>query len=141
MRRLASTRLAVIAGAALILLSATAAFAAKPDAGSNHGKKVSEYVHSLKTNTGSTDTPDTKGNTNQPDNHGSCVSAVAHSDAVGGKHNNHGGAVSEAARTTCAKNPSTADKADKESEASDAPDTDTDASEQPDASQSEGASS
>ncbi len=33
--------------------------------------------------------------------HGACVSAVARGDAVGGKNNNHGGAVSEAARTTC----------------------------------------
>jgi hypothetical protein len=35
------------------------------------------------------------------DNHGACVAAVAHSDAVGGGHLNHGGAVSEAARVTC----------------------------------------
>ncbi|MEO6579101.1 MAG: hypothetical protein ABIO99_09430 [Candidatus Limnocylindria bacterium] len=34
--------------------------------------------------------------------HGACVSEVAHDkDAVGGKNDNHGGAVSEAARTTC----------------------------------------
>jgi hypothetical protein len=35
-------------------------------------------------------------------NHGACVSAVARDkSAVGGKNNNHGGAVSEAARFTC----------------------------------------
>lgn len=31
--------------------------------------------------------------------HGACVSAVARSDAVGGKNDNHGGAVSEAAHS------------------------------------------
>jgi hypothetical protein len=40
-------------------------------------------------------------NDNPTDNHGACVSAVARSDAVGGWQNNHGGAVSEAARYTC----------------------------------------
>jgi hypothetical protein len=35
------------------------------------------------------------------DAHGACVSEVAQSDAVGGKNDNHGGAVSEAARFTC----------------------------------------
>ena len=35
------------------------------------------------------------------DNHGACVSAVAGSDAVGGPSNNHGWAVSLAARFTC----------------------------------------
>ena len=34
--------------------------------------------------------------------HGACVREVAHDkDAVGGKNDNHGGAVSEAARITC----------------------------------------
>ncbi len=37
--------------------------------------------------------------------HGACVSAVAHSDEVGGKNENHGGAVSEAARVTCWEDP------------------------------------
>lgn len=34
-------------------------------------------------------------------NHGTCVSAVAMGDTVGGVNANHGGAVSEAAHTTC----------------------------------------
>jgi hypothetical protein len=33
--------------------------------------------------------------------HGACVAEVAQSDAVGGPNENHGGAVSEAARETC----------------------------------------
>lgn len=35
------------------------------------------------------------------DTHGACVAAVAESDALGGKNENNGGAVSEAARFTC----------------------------------------
>lgn len=49
--------------------------------------------------------------------HGACVSEVAHDkDAVGGKNNNHGGAVSGAARTTCREHGS--DEADETEPAS-----------------------
>lgn len=37
--------------------------------------------------------------------HGACVSAVARSDATGGKNDNHGGAVSQAAHTCPPKDP------------------------------------
>lgn len=37
----------------------------------------------------------------EPGAHGQCVSEVARSDEVGGPNNNHGGAVSQAARETC----------------------------------------
>ncbi|MEO7332909.1 MAG: hypothetical protein ABIZ71_03090, partial [Gemmatimonadales bacterium] len=37
--------------------------------------------------------------------HGACVSEVAHSDEVGGPNENHGGAVSLAARETCWEDP------------------------------------
>ncbi|HVM30677.1 MAG TPA: hypothetical protein VM305_07930 [Candidatus Limnocylindrales bacterium] len=37
----------------------------------------------------------------EEEEHGRCVSAVAEGDAIGGKNQNHGGAVSEAARFTC----------------------------------------
>jgi hypothetical protein len=36
-------------------------------------------------------------------NHGECVSETARSDEVGGRNDNHGGAVNEAARETCAE--------------------------------------
>jgi hypothetical protein len=40
-------------------------------------------------------------NSEHPDNHGQCVRAVAGSEDTGGTQDNHGGAVSEAARVTC----------------------------------------
>ena len=47
------------------------------------------------TSTDTTEPTDTE-TTDTPKNHGAVVSVVAHSDAVGGKNCNHGGAVSEA---------------------------------------------
>lgn len=48
-----------------------------------------------------------------PNAHGVAVSTIAHSDAVGGKNCNHGGAVSAAAHADKAAKADKADKADK----------------------------
>ena len=101
----------------------------------NHGQAISYYVHSLvfgyedaaeeepvdegdvDVDTEDTDadeetvdeeSADTEADSAQSagNAHGKCVSEVAHGDEVGGSNDNHGGAVSEAAETTCWEGPS-----------------------------------
>ena len=93
MSRIRSPWLALFGGVILIVLSLSTALGGKPN-GTNHGQQVSSQVRQNGTNH--------ENSNNSSTNHGSCVAAVAKSDAVGGKNNNHGGAVSEAARNTCA---------------------------------------
>jgi hypothetical protein len=116
MSRFRSRWLALFGGVTLLALSLSTAFAGKPD-GTHPGLEVSAYVHSLvgdveETNdetTDDTETPDdteavddTETEEGAPSDHGTCVAKVAQDDeAVGPPNDNHGGAVSEAARVTC----------------------------------------
>jgi hypothetical protein len=117
--------LALLGGVALIALSLSTALAGKPDAGGNRGDQVSAFVHSLlggaEASTDESQTPDASESADAseaadpsqsedatqsqdasaPSDHGACVAAVAQSTDVGGANQNHGGAVSEAARVTC----------------------------------------
>ena len=119
MTKFRSPWLALFGGVTLIALSMSVAFAGKPD-GTNRGLQVSAYVHSLvgadeetdtdtettdETETDETETTDeteveTEDSTSS--DHGECVAEVAtNEEASGGDNDNHGGAVSEAARDTC----------------------------------------
>jgi hypothetical protein len=123
MTKFRSPWLALFGGVTLIALSMSVAFAGKPD-GTNRGLQVSAYVHSLvgadeetDTDTETTDETDTETETTDTEttddtevdtedstssDHGQCVAKVAQDEeAVGGDNENHGGAVSEAARVTC----------------------------------------
>jgi len=51
--------------------------------------------------------PQTQTDGSAPSDHGTCVAAVAQGEDVGGDNENHGGAVSEAARVTCAQDTTT----------------------------------
>jgi hypothetical protein len=121
MSRFRSHWLALFGGVTLIALSLSTAFAAKPDAADNRGQQVAAFVQSLAGDgqeTGDTTgdetvdataddtqtTDDTQVETQQtsPSDHGACVALVAQDkEAVGPPNDNHGGAVSEAARVTC----------------------------------------
>jgi len=138
MSRFRSHWLAVFGGATLIALSASSAFAHHPDTGANPGMEVSAFVHSMvgdvEEPTEPADQPTDQTNTTAPSDHGACVSAVAMGDEVGGDQNNHGGAVSEAARVTCwpdATAPKTDqqsnDQGDNKDQTTDSPEADTDA--------------
>jgi hypothetical protein len=120
MTKFRSPWLALLGGVTLIALSMSTAFAGKPD-GTNRGLQVSAYVHSLvgadeetDTDTETTDETETDTDTETTDetdvevedsassDHGQCVREVAtDKEAVSGDNDNHGGAVSEAARFTC----------------------------------------
>ena len=103
--------LALLGAAALISLSMSAALGAKPE-GTNRGQQVSTFVHSLQ---GEAEEPveeepveepveeePVEEEESAPSDHGKCVAAVAQDpEAVGPPNDNHGGAVSEAARVTC----------------------------------------
>lgn len=103
----------MMGGVLLITLSVSVAFGARPAAtlDSPPGESIAEFVHGL---IFSPDDPESEPDTGDagvlgdpeedPDEDGShseCVSEIAESDAVGGPNDNHGGAVSEAARETC----------------------------------------
>ena len=113
MSKFRSHWLALFGGVTLIALSMSTAFAGKPD-GTNRGLQVSAYVHSLvgadeetntdteATDTETTDTTEVQTEDSTSSDHGQCVAEVAtDEEAVGGDSENHGGAVSEAARVTC----------------------------------------
>ena len=132
--RFRSRWLALFGAAALISLSMSATLGAKPD-GTNRGQQVSAFVHSLQ---GETEEPveeepveeEPVEEDSAPSDHGKCVAAVAHDkEAVGPPNDNHGGAVSEAARVTCwedeASDESTEDESSQEdAETEDADDAD-----------------
>jgi len=117
MTKFRSPWLALLGGATLIALSMSVAFAGKPD-GTNRGLQVSAYVHSLvgadeetdtettdeteTTDTETTDETEVDTEDSTSSDHGQCVAAVAQDpEASGPPNDNHGGAVSEAARVTC----------------------------------------
>lgn len=153
MSRLRTHLMALLGGAILLTLSVSSALghASSGDFGggaTNHGQAVSAFVHGLvfgdedaaedePVDEGDTDADeetadeDADSEESEQGSHGACVSEVAHSDAVGGWNNNHGGAVSEAARVTCWEEPfdeeptdgdSTEDVADESAVDSDASD-------------------
>ena len=156
MSRFRTHWLALFGGATLIALSLSTAMGAKPDAGDNRGQLVSAFVHSLggdveetDTETEETDTDtedetetedetdtDTEDETEVEDSesssHGECVKAVAQNkEAVGGDNENHGGAVSQAARFDCRDEEAAAEDAAAEDSADDSEESaadDTDAS-------------
>jgi TolA-binding protein len=118
MSRFRSRWLALFGGVTLIALSMSSALGAKPDAAENRGQQVSTFVHSLQGDV--EETEDTEEQVDEetedeveeevevqeedsaPSDHGKCVAAVAQDpEAVGPPNDNHGGAVSEAARVTC----------------------------------------
>jgi hypothetical protein len=128
MTRFRSHWLALLGGALLLALSVSSAFAAKPAGDeSNRGQQVSAFVHELVSGTeDSEDQPDEDADEDAnededadetdedevvdeepledaaPGDHGACVAAVATDpDLVDGDNENHGGAVSLAARYTC----------------------------------------
>jgi hypothetical protein len=104
--------LVAVGSAAMLLASTSGAFAGQSHTWQSTGLSVSPFVHHAvgdieeqtdpvdETTEEPADAPDATDATDSSA-HGACVSAVAKSDAVGGAHNNHGGAVSEAARVTC----------------------------------------
>lgn len=109
MSRFRSRWLALFGGVTLIALSLSTAFAGKPD-GENRGQQVSAYVHSLagdveeneEADEETEEDPEVEEEDSAPSDHGKCVAAVAQDpEAVGPPNDNHGGAVSEAARVTC----------------------------------------
>ena len=160
MSRFRTHWLALFGGATLIALSLSTAMGAKPDAGENRGQQVSAFVHSLggdveetDTDTEETDTDtdtdaedeteteddtetDTEDETEVEDSesssHGECVKAVAQDkEAMGGDNENHGGAVSQAARFDCRDEEAAAEDAAAEDAADDSEESaadDTDAS-------------
>ena len=139
MTRFRSRWLALFGGVTLIALSLSSAWAAKPD-GPNHGQQVSAFVHSLLGDVEETDEAvdeetETEEDTevedeeSAPSDHGKCVAAVAQDEeAVGPPNDNHGGAVSEAARVTCWEDTSSEESTGEES-ADDEGETDVEADE------------
>lgn len=115
MSRFRTRWLALVGAMLLIALSASSAFGAHPSHSDNRGSAVSSFVHSLLF--GADEDPEDQeeeGEEGEQDeqseeldeeseyrNHGHCVREVAWSLEVGGLNENHGGAVSEAARVTC----------------------------------------
>lgn len=119
MSRFRTRWLALVGAMLLIALSASSAFGAHPSHSDNRGNAVSSFVHSLLFGTDEDpEEQEDEGEEGEEDpdeleedeelveeteyrNHGHCVREVAWSLEVGGLDENHGGAVSEAARVTC----------------------------------------
>jgi hypothetical protein len=125
MSRYRTYTLAVFGAILLMALSLSAAFAAKPagaDGDANRGQQVSDFVHSLFSNDEDSDEDASEDEDadedadaeeeeaededapedGAPSDHGKCVALVAQDpEAVGPPNDNHGGAVSLAARETC----------------------------------------
>jgi hypothetical protein len=134
--------MALMAGVFLVTLSVSAAFGAAPAAtrDATRGQTIAAFVHELIFGTDETDEPneeptedldedstdetdpldDESDETDEVDEtdeeadaHGACVSEVARdAEAIGGPNENHGGAVSEAARETCRETDEDADDPD-----------------------------
>lgn len=128
MNRFRTQWLALVGAMLLVSLSVSSALAAHPHHPDNRGNAVSTFVHELlfgsdeeqeqeseDEDTEETDEEQEDEDTEDSDeeseeseesdsdfkNHGHCVREVAWSLEVGGLNENHGGAVSEAARVTC----------------------------------------
>jgi len=115
--------LALVGAMLLVALSASSAFGAHPSHAENRGNAVSSFVHELLFGTDEEPEQEEEGDEEGEEgeeenleeeeqseegeedsefaNHGQCVREVAMSLEVGGLNENHGGAVSEAARFTC----------------------------------------
>jgi hypothetical protein len=96
---------ALFGATALIALSMSSAMAHDP-AGNNHATDVAGFVETgdeqAADETENADEPQVETEESAPSDHGKCVAAVAQDkEAVGPPNDNHGGAVSEAARVTC----------------------------------------
>lgn len=131
MKRFRNQSLAVLAAGVLVSLSVSSVFAAHPENAStdNRGHEVSAFVHALlfgssedsdQTDEDTTEEQQLEDQDEQSDeqsdeqqseesptsdvtgaDHGACVSEAARGGETGGPNDNHGGAVSEAARETC----------------------------------------
>ena len=122
MQRLRQRWVALLGGALLVTLTVSTVFGADPaDAPDDpRGRTIAAFVHSLifGEQDAPSDEPQDEEETLEDEEleedgtaegtevdgaaHGACVSEVARDkDAVGGPNDNHGGAVSEAARETC----------------------------------------
>lgn len=121
MRRFRTHWLALLGAALLLALSVSSAFGAHPEHSDNRGNQVSSFVHELLFGTDEDPEEEQEENDEGEDvdedeeeleeeeqseldgesNHGQCVREWAKSLEVGGPNENHGGAVSFAARFTC----------------------------------------
>jgi hypothetical protein len=113
MNRFRTHGLALLGAMLVLALSVSGAFAHHPQHPDNRGNAVSTFVHELVF--GADQEGDEEGEEDAEEEqdeedldeemastHGQCVREVARDlDAVGGPNENHGGAVSEAARVTC----------------------------------------
>jgi hypothetical protein len=143
MQRLRGSWLALLGAALLVLFSVSVAMGSDPATNDNRGQSIAGFVHSL---IFGEETPDEVTTGDEADEeedeaaedeetsdedaaeeeeqdgdvsgaeHGACVSEIAQSDEVGGENDNHGGAVSEAARETCWEDPSDEETTDPEDE-------------------------
>lgn len=115
MRRFRTHWLAVLGAMLLLSLSVSSAFGHHPAQSDNRGSAVSTFVHELVFGTDE-DPEEEQGEDGEDEeegeeeeqselvggsSHGLCVREVAWSLGTGGLNENHGGAVSEAARLTC----------------------------------------
>lgn len=151
MQRFRSSWLALIGGALLITLSVSAAFGAAPanTREATRGQTIAAFVHELVF--GADEAPEEEAEleeedldeedadalpeaeedlddeeTAEADAHGECVSEVAQdAEAIGGVNENHGGAVSEAARFTCWETDEDPELADPEEDEEDLEEADT----------------
>ena len=151
MQRFRSTWLALIGGAVLITLSVSAAFGAAPanTREATRGQTIAAFVHELVF--GADEAPEDEAEleeeeldgedaealqdpeenlddeeTEEADAHGACVAEVAQdAEAIGGFNENHGGAVSEAARITCWETDEDPELADPEEDEEELEETDT----------------
>ena len=124
MHRLRERWVALLGGALLVTLSVSTAFGAGPadETDGPRGQTIAGFVHSLIFTEDEPTDDETvveeeqledeviegepggelvEGDVASGAEHGACVAEVAQSDEVGGTNENHGGAVSEAARVTC----------------------------------------
>ena len=124
MHRLRERWVALLGGALLVTLSVSTAFGADPadETDGPRGQTIAGFVHSLIFTQDEPTDDETvveeeqledeviegepggeliEGDVASGAEHGACVAEVAQSDEVGGTNENHGGAVSEAARVTC----------------------------------------
>ena len=139
MHRLRERWVALLGGALLVTLSVSTAFGADPadETDGPRGQTIAGFVHSLIFTEDEPTDDETvveeeqledeviegepggeliEGDVASGAEHGACVSEVAQSDEVGGTNENHGGAVSEAARVTCWETEETDDELTPEEE-------------------------
>lgn len=131
MNRFRSQLLAILGAAALMSLSVSGALGHSPWGDGTRGQQASAYVHGLvggdedsagaDANESDDEAEDDEDAIEQgePGAHGACVSEVARGDEVGGENENHGGAVSLAARESCWEDPTGEEPATEEADEAD----------------------